>query len=507
MERCYRCCVFLLCILLVAVPEACVAWAQPGASIDVDAIDAYFQQELATRRLPGMAVTIVEGDRVVLERGYGSAGGGRPVTPETQFYIGSLTKSFTALAVMQLVERGRLDLDAPVQHYLPWFRVADDAASAQITVRHLLNQTSGLSEKGDPQWNAQFPALAAQARALARAHLTAPIGSTFQYYNQNYRLLGLLIEQVSGKSYGQYLHDQVLAPLAMLHTVAEPSEATNLAQGYGQALGLPIARSQAFHAGSLPSGYLISSAGDLAHYLIALLNSGQYANQQVVQPTTLTQMFTPPAGVRNDELTPPAAVQRLLAPANGLEGGYGMGWIVGYSTDGARLLYHGGELENFHAEMLLLPQHRRGFVILVNQGSLFRQVLDRDPLWIGLAALLLGQSPPVHLSVEWVFPVFALVVVASLGIQLVRLVRLPHWGRKGTHRRRRGSWLWALAEVAIPMAVLIGPPLLGPVLGMNASWSDLFGMAPDVAAWLLLGAALTLLLGLGKLAILARQEP
>ena len=103
--------------------------------------------------IPGASLAIIEGDRIVHMRGFGQARpGGETPTPQTPFFIGSLTKSITALAVMQLVEAGKVELDAPVQRYLPWFRVADPEASAQMTVRHLLNQTSGL-----PLWPRKWP--------------------------------------------------------------------------------------------------------------------------------------------------------------------------------------------------------------------------------------------------------------------------------------------------------------------------------------------------------------
>jgi CubicO group peptidase (beta-lactamase class C family) len=111
-----------------------------------DAIDAYLEEQMRRLNLPGVSLAIVEGQQIVHLRGFGRARpGGEAPSPQTPFFIGSLTKSFTALAVMQLVEAGQVELDAPLQRYLPWFRVADPQASAQITVRHLLNQTSGLS--------------------------------------------------------------------------------------------------------------------------------------------------------------------------------------------------------------------------------------------------------------------------------------------------------------------------------------------------------------------------
>jgi CubicO group peptidase (beta-lactamase class C family) len=114
-------------------------------SAPYDTIDAYVEEQMRRLKIPGVSLAIIEGDKIVHLRGFGrSRLGGEAPTPQTPFFIGSLTKSFTALAVMQLVEAGKIELDAPVQRYLPWFRVADPAASAQITVRHLLNQTSGL---------------------------------------------------------------------------------------------------------------------------------------------------------------------------------------------------------------------------------------------------------------------------------------------------------------------------------------------------------------------------
>ena len=122
-------------------------WSGQETSPDLTSIDAYVAARMRSARIPGVALAIVQGERIVYLRGYGRADqSGRPVTPETPFIIGSITKSMTALAVMQLVEDGLVELDAPVQRYIPWFRLADPAASAQITVRMLIDQTSGIPQ-------------------------------------------------------------------------------------------------------------------------------------------------------------------------------------------------------------------------------------------------------------------------------------------------------------------------------------------------------------------------
>jgi CubicO group peptidase (beta-lactamase class C family) len=157
------------------------------------------------QRIPGLALAIVEGSRIVHVRGFGKADdSGRKVTPQTLPFNGSTTKSFTALAIMQLREAGKLQLDAPVQRYLPWWRVADADASARITVRHLLYQVSGLSKATGNEHAtssaANASALEDQVRELRSAKLTKPVGASWQYSNANYNTLGMIVQSVSGQT-------------------------------------------------------------------------------------------------------------------------------------------------------------------------------------------------------------------------------------------------------------------------------------------------------------------
>ena len=171
---------------------------------------------MSAQRIPGLSLGIVRDGQIVHEQGFGEADeSGQPSRPRTVI-IGSLTKSFTAMAIMQLVEAGQVDLDAPVQDYLPWFRVADEAASGQITVRHLLNQTSGISPKTGKtyQGNGDLSdqALKRAVRKLGTVELTEPVGSTFQYSTVNYAVLGLIVQEVSGQSYENYVQQRIFTP-------------------------------------------------------------------------------------------------------------------------------------------------------------------------------------------------------------------------------------------------------------------------------------------------------
>jgi CubicO group peptidase (beta-lactamase class C family) len=153
-------------------------------------------------------------------QGYGVADGtGRAMTPDTPFLIASLSKSITALGIMQLVEEGKINLDAPVQTYLPWFRVADEEVSSKITVRHLLHQTSGFDERESYVRNlntdSSDDALEKSIRSLNTAELNFTPGEAFEYTNTNYDILGLLIQTVSGQSYEEYIEEKIFAPLDM----------------------------------------------------------------------------------------------------------------------------------------------------------------------------------------------------------------------------------------------------------------------------------------------------
>jgi len=149
-------------------------------SPDFSAIDQYVKGRMRSARIPGIALAIVKGDQIIYSKGYGRADpSGRAVTPQMPFMIGSVTKPITALAVMQLVEAGKIELDMPVQRYIPWFRVSDPEASAQITVRQLLYQTSGMPQPPSTQQITENDdqVLERSVRLLANLELIGRLGS------------------------------------------------------------------------------------------------------------------------------------------------------------------------------------------------------------------------------------------------------------------------------------------------------------------------------------------
>jgi len=222
----------VLTIILVIMIVPNITVAAPANPMDFSALDAIVEAQMQKHGLPGVALAIIDGDEIVYSQGYGWADRNRPMTSQTKMFIGSQSKSFTALAIAQLADQGVLDLDAPVQTYIPWFRVADEEGSVQITIRHLLNHSSGLSDAGFPVVLSKNTSLEESVRALESANLTAPIGSTFQYFNMGYSVLAYLIEVASDQSYSDYIRDHILMPLEMDNSTADPESAQAVAQGY-----------------------------------------------------------------------------------------------------------------------------------------------------------------------------------------------------------------------------------------------------------------------------------
>ncbi len=265
---------------------------------DIAAIDVYVATQMRSMRIPGFALGIVRGNQVVYLRGYGVADPvGKPVTPQTPFIIGSITKSFTALALMQLVEQGKVELDAPVQRYIPWFRLADHDASARLFLRHLLYHTSGISRfvgrellvgRGDAS-------LEERVRELSSVRFLHPVGEVFQYSNVNYLVIGLVIEMVSRQPYWEYIRKHIFTPLEMHHSFVSEADARQdgMAHGYRWWFGVPFPANVPYPSDVLPAGFLLSSAEDMAHYLIAHINCGQYGEVSVLSPAGVAELHRP----------------------------------------------------------------------------------------------------------------------------------------------------------------------------------------------------------------------
>lgn len=428
---------------------------------EYDAIDAYIMKQMHQLKIPGASLAIVEGNQIVHMRGYGQARPqGESPTPQTPFFIGSLTKSFTALAIMQLVEAGKVNLDTPVQYYLPWFQVADPLASAQITVRHLLNQTSGFSEAAGRIPLSNFDnspnATERQARILAKQALKHPVGTACEYSNANYNLLGLIIEAGSGETYANYIQNHIFSPLDMKQSYFSPAEAkqNGLAIGHQYWFGSPSpAPDIPVPRGSLPSGQLIASAEDMAHYLIAQLNEGRYCSAQILSPAGINEMHN---GV--------AEYTQL-----GLSfGKYGMGWFIDELND-TKIVWHTGIVPNFFSYMALLPEQNKGVILLMNSYHYFLTP-GQTEIGAGVAALLSGQKPSPSQArlIPWLMRSQLLLPIIQIVEVIISLKLLRRWQQNPlSHPNNKRKWglhiLPSLVMNLLLMLMLL--PVLGPIRG------------------------------------------
>jgi CubicO group peptidase (beta-lactamase class C family) len=394
-----------------------------AAEPDFAAISAYIDTQRKAQHIPGLAVAIVGGDGTVYLAGFGTADAtGRPAASNTPFILGSTSKSFTALAIMQLVEAGRVELDAPVRQYLPWFAVADEKASAGITVRMLLTQTSGLSTAAGRRTLTDFSsgddALENRVRALRGVSLTAPVGATYQYSNCNYQVLGLIIQQVTGRSYEAYMAEHVFAPLAMTRTYTskEPALDNGLAMGHRTWFGRPVAFDETVPRASVPQGFIISTAQDMSHYLIAQLNGGVYGDATVLSADGIAQLHHGAAREGDSDIY------------------YGMGWNAG-SHDGIDAVWHEGDTNGYQSFMVLLPDARWGFVLLSNVNNIPATQRFEEIGW-GIANLLTGGIPKTEHVRDQV--ITYAVFVGLVAVQLLGMARtaalLARWRREPSTR-------------------------------------------------------------------------
>jgi len=457
--------VTLICLTLMLVLTIGNVNASPKQQSEMDfaAIDAYVTEQMNNLGIPGMALAIVQGDQIVHLQGFGVAdSSGRKVTPQTPFYIASVTKSFTALAVMQLVEAGKIDLDAPVQTYLPWFELADKEASAKITVRNLLNQTTGITRAdGEHEWTRQ--GLDEIVRGLKTVQLTQPVGTTFQYSNLNYIFAGLIVEQVSGQSYADYVTEHIFEPLDMHHSYASraPALTDGLSEGHRYMFGFAfVERDESPHG--VASGGLIVSVEDMSHYAIAHLNDGRYTDTSILSPQGVAELHTAPILVNEGEYH------------------YAMGWDVS-TLNGIPSIEHIGALGNFSSAAVLLPDKGWGVVLLANING-FEQLMQLGEVAKGVVDVLNG-NPPVSVTAPWYLRfLYWTVLLMPLLMFLGIVYSWRYWWGKG-----------------------IGHILLIVILYGGAAWLCLFGVPqvigspspwairivyPELAYSLIAGAAL-----------------
>ncbi len=317
----------------------------------VKIIDPWIAYKRSLARVPGVSVGIVCGDQVVLRKGYGYADLARrtPAQDSTCYRIASISKTFTATAVMQLVEAGACQLDDKVQKFLPWFRSKHDPQLAMITLRHLLTHMAGVERDGNTaHWaNDRFPTL-----AQIRAHVSDGIAiyrplETFKYSNLGYAILGQVIAAISGQPYEQYLEGRILRRLGLTHTNPTLTAVTRakLAVGYGRDVPPnPRATFPNAEARAMTSATgLTSNAVDLCRYMSAHF----LGNPVLLSDESKREM------------------QRVHWFNKRGDTHYGIGFHI-WKAGEAQIVGHGGGFSGFITRIGMDTEHGIGVAVLTN---------------------------------------------------------------------------------------------------------------------------------------------
>jgi putative ATP-binding cassette transporter len=433
--------------------------SEPGGMVRarIGKIDSWVKQNMKAGKIPGLSVVIVAGREIVYNKGFGysNIATKRKVTADTLFELGSNSKAFTALGILKLEKEGRVNLNDPVKKYIPWFKMKYAGRHrgknindyVEITINHLLHHTSGIPFKsiGDIPISASDAALEKTVRTQAGKQLDFYPGENFRYATINYDILGLVIQNVSGESFEQYIKNNIIRPLGLNNTYLSRSEilqrdiATvykmkflrpildsyninsfrnditfcDIATGYKLQFLKPIEYKAPIYRGNTPAGYFITNTKDLARWIKIQLGTKKLK------------------GSDKDLITISHIPDRTVAP-NGDGSSYASGWFV--FQDGGGMIAHGGNNPNYSSYILLRSRENIGIGILANLNSSYTEAIAN-----GIDDIIRGEKAKnnitdIYISIDNVSFTIVLisipVLLATIYLLLILLMQIIKRERK-----------------------------------------------------------------------------
>src|SRR5215469_11294621 len=320
----------------------------------VEKLKPFIEQQMDLAGIPGLSVAIVDDQQIVWSQGFGMADAKRkiPATAETVYRIGSVSKLFTDIGIMQRVERGEINLDAPVSTYLPDFKPRNPFG-APVTLRELMSHRSGLLR--EPPVGNYFettePSLASTVASLNDTELVYPPGTHTKYSNAAIAVVGYVLETQTHQPFAKYLKSSVLEPMGLHHSSFEPDPQIirNLAKAVMWTYDGKTFEAPTFQLGMAPAGSMYSTVKDLGKFLSVLIARGKTDNGPLIAPSTLQQMWSP-----------------QFPNPKGRE--FGLGFIVS-SFEGRQMVGHGGAIYGFATTLDLLPEDKLGVVVIATKDS------------------------------------------------------------------------------------------------------------------------------------------
>ncbi len=396
----------------------------------VEVLERFIRHEMADKDLPALSIALVDDQEIVWSKGFGFANpkDKTPVTEETIYRVGSVSKLFTDIAIMQLVEQRKLDLDAPVTRYLRDFRPRNPFGKP-ITLRQLMSHRSGLVR--EPPVGNYFettePSLARTIASLNNTELVYAPESRIKYSNAAIATVGYVLERVQGEPFAKYLKRAVLDPLGLERSSFEPTPESkkDLAKAYMWTVDGRVFEAPTFELGMSPAGSMYTTVKDMGRFMSVLFAGGRGAKGQMLKPPTIEEMWTP-------QFAPP-----------GQKTGYGIGFGVS-EFEGRRTVGHGGAIYGFATSLKALPDDKLGVVVVttkdsangvtnrvadyalttmlaVRQGKPIPQPKTSGPVDPQLACRIAGRYVNGSNSVELIESAGKLSKLSSLGGEQVRL--------------------------------------------------------------------------------------
>ncbi|MBH2007415.1 beta-lactamase family protein [Candidatus Saccharibacteria bacterium] len=405
-----------------------------------DKINIYVNEAVEQSKIPGIEMTVIQDGVLKPSKSYGN------LKADNIMPIGSISKPLTSYAIMKLVEGNKLKLDDKLSSYISELNLTHEGSKSDVTVRQLLNHTSGLSTaEGRRLIGTNDNSVYRHAMRLSNAQLMHQPGTTFEYSNANYAILGALIEKVSNQSYADFMHKNVFMPLGMYSTSADVSvtQSTNFTSGYQSWFGFNVPSTIKYNPGGAPYGYVASTAHDLGTFLIAQLNTSDKLIRETQESSTVIDQASKTY--------------------------YGLGWVL-REQEGRNIILHAGDNADYSSFMQLDLNKGNGVVVMINRNHYLEPTYSID---IGLGILNIinnGKSGGIGESGGMIRLIGAFVVLLSIAL-------LVFYAAKPTYRGKKRKALIILAVIFCFVALLLPVTLLKLI---EATLMVAFMNAPDV---------------------------
>lgn len=417
--------------------------------IDYEKIDRYIYEEMDTAIITGLTLTIVYEDQIIYQKIYQTKEYPEQLTLDSPFYIGSISKSITALAIKQLTNKGLINIDDYISDYLPWFTLRD-ANDNEIKIRNLMNHTSGFTTAdGNLAFTYQSSHTIETLVRKINSEITLKniVGEVNEYSNLNYVVLGAIVESVSGLSYENYVTQNIYKPLRMTNTYhsLEEAEANGLYPSFRIVNSLSLRMNLPLPTGQVPAGYLVSSTHDMTNYLIMFLNRGNFEKRSLFD---------------NNDLIPSS---NLLT--------YDAYWQKMYIPSG--YFGHAGATFSSTSQLIINQKEKLGILILTNS----RDVSSTNPISAstiseGIIMIMQGGNP-INLSVDvnWII---VLINGLCVFIVLIDILLLMKYVSKRNKNKNSVRIIWGIIDGVVPVSLLFICSIC-----FQSSWTFMIFASPE----------------------------